>query len=301
MMNKKYKGVVVPMVTPLTAKGEIDREAVACIMAQFAQNNISPLVLGTTGESASFSEMESLEMLDAALSAKSKGQQVYAGLVSNEVADQSRRGKLYLDKGADVVVATLPGYYKLNDGQMKAHFEGLADELQGPLMVYNIKATTQMSIPLSVIAELSQHPHIWGLKDSERDLERLGESIQQYQDREDFSFFCGWGAQSAFSLKLGADGIVPSTGNIVPEMYKALYAAAQEGDQEIATHYQDLTDQVAKIYQGGKSLGESLAALKLMMNDKGWCQPYMKPPLSLLPKEQSEEVVHQWKSFYITN
>ncbi|GAB3649327.1 dihydrodipicolinate synthase family protein [Echinicola sediminis] len=294
-MKKKYQGVVVPMVTPLTAKGEIDTDAVGKIMEQFAANNISPLVLGTTGESASFSEKESVDMIKATMAAKSAGQQVYAGVVSNLVAEQHSRGKQYLDLGVDVIVATLPAYYVLSDEQMKVHFEQLAEHLQGPLMMYNIKATTQMSIPLAVVEEMSHHPHIWGLKDSERDISRMHSAIDQYREREDFSFFCGWGAQSANSLRTGADGIVPSTGNIVPEMYKELYSAALEGDDEKALHYQELTDEVAKIYQGGRSLGASLAALKLMMQQKGWCQPYMKPPLTKLSNGEQEKVLDHWQ------
>jgi len=294
-MKKKYQGVVVPMVTPITEKGEIDTEAVGIIMEQFAENGISPLVLGTTGESASFSEKESLDMIKATIAAKSASQQVYAGVVSNLVEEQHRRGKQYLDLGADVVVATLPAYYILSDDQMKVHFENLAEDLQGPLMMYNIKATTQMSIPLAVVEEMSQHPHIWGLKDSERDVSRMNAAIEQYRKREDFSFFCGWGAQSANSLRTGADGIVPSTGNIVPEMYRELYAASLEGDEEKALHYQELTDEVAKIYQGGRSLGASLAALKLMMHQKGWCQPFMKPPLTELDSKARKSLLKEWK------
>ncbi|QDH78518.1 dihydrodipicolinate synthase family protein [Echinicola soli] len=293
-MKKQYQGVVVPMVTPLTASREIDRGAVAKIMEEFAKNDISPLVLGTTGESASFSEKESLEMIKATVASKAAHQQVYAGVVSNLVEEQHRRGSQFLEHGVDAIVATLPAYYILSDDQMKWHFESLADHLNGPLLMYNIKATTQMSIPLSVVEEMSHHPHIWGLKDSERDISRMHAAIDQYQDREDFSFFCGWGAQSANSLRTGADGIVPSTGNIVPEMYKALYVAAMEGDEEKALHYQELTDEVAKIYQGGRSLGTSLAALKVLLQQKGWCQAYMKPPLTELTNSEAEMLIGHW-------
>lgn len=88
---------------------------------------------------------------------------------------------------------------------------------------------------------------------------------------------------------------MPSTGNIVPELYKALYTATQEGDEEKAVHYQELTDEVAKVYQGGRSLGASLAALKVLMHQKGWCQPFMKPPLTELDKSEVEKVLNEWQ------
>ena len=52
-MNKKHQGIVVPMVTPLTEELKIDTATVRRMIAAFAENNLSPLVLGTTGESAS--------------------------------------------------------------------------------------------------------------------------------------------------------------------------------------------------------------------------------------------------------
>lgn len=288
--RKKYSGVVVPMVTPLTKSKKIDFAAVERIVMSFSNNLISPLVLGTTGESASFDLKDGAELVKAAVASKGLNQHIYVGLVGNNVQQQITCGNKYFDLGADVVVATLPSYYVLTPDQMVAYYETLADQLPGPLMMYNIKATTQMSIPLEVVERLSRHDNIWGLKDSERDVERLKECIDTYEQRMDFSFFCGWGGQSANSLKWGADGIVPSTGNVVPEMYKQLYLAAIHKDEEEAQFFQTKTDEVARIYQEGRTLGQSLAALKVMMGVKDLCKPYMKPPLTELSDEETEKI-----------
>lgn len=286
--RKKYSGVVVPMVTPLTGSKKIDVAAVERIIKSFSDNDLSPLILGTTGESCSFSTKESEEMVKATVASKGSSQHIYVGLVGNNVQELVISGQKYFDLGADVVVATLPSYYLLTPAQMMAYYETLADQLPGPLMMYNIKATTQMSMPLEVVEQLSHHYNIWGLKDSERDLERLQKSITAYRQRKDFSFFCGWGGQSAHSLHLGADGIVPSTGNFVPELYKQLYLAAIHQKPEEADLYQRETDEVARIYQEGRSLGESIAALKVMMSVGDKCEPYMKPPLTELSDEEAE-------------
>ena len=55
---KKYKGVVVPMVTPVTREGFLDVEAVERIVCFFAENGVSPLLMGTTGEGNSVSGKE---------------------------------------------------------------------------------------------------------------------------------------------------------------------------------------------------------------------------------------------------
>jgi len=279
-MQKRFSGVVVPMITPLNADLTVDVVAVERIMQLFAQNNIHPLVLGTTGESSSIGENESCRLVDAAVNAKATGQMIYAGLVGNQVQSLIERGNKYIALGVDCVVATLPSYYVLTPIQMALFYTTLADKINGSVMMYNIKATTQMSIPLDVVSELSHHPNIWGLKDSERDAERMKECIETYKNRADFSYFCGWGAQSFGSLQMGADGIVPSTGNLVPEMYKKLWDAAINADWEECEKWQEETDKIATLYQKDRTLGESLAKLKALMSEKGICGKTMMPPLT---------------------
>jgi 4-hydroxy-tetrahydrodipicolinate synthase len=288
--DKKYAGVVVPMVTPLTKDLKIDTEAVKSIMLQFAQNNISPLVLGTTGESPSIGKKESETFVAIAVQCKQSNQLIYAGLVGNNVYDIIDSAKCYAGLGADVVVATLPSYYTLTPAQMENFYLQLAEQSPCPVMMYNIKATTQMTIPLDVVERLSKHPNIKGLKDSERDPERLKECIDAYKDNKDFSFFCGWGAQGLNSLEMGADGIVPSTGNIVPELYGKMYEAFVSQNFDAAKKYQQETDDVAVFYQKGRTLGQSLAALKMMMHTRNMCQPYMMPPLTELSAQEKNEL-----------
>ena len=58
MNNSKYRGVVVPMVTPVTQDGQLDTEAVKRIINYFADNKVSPLLMGTTGEGNSVSQAD---------------------------------------------------------------------------------------------------------------------------------------------------------------------------------------------------------------------------------------------------
>ena len=293
-MQKRFSGVVVPMITPLNKDFTVDVEAVERIMRLFDKYGIHPLVLGTTGESSSISATESYRFVEAAVRSKGKNQCVYAGLVGNQVQQLIERGNNYIQLGADCVVATLPSYYILTSQQMTAFYTQLANNIQGPVMMYNIKATTQMTIPLDVVEHLSHHPNIYGLKDSERDFERMKSCIETYKYREDFSYFSGWGAQSAGSLELGAAGIVPSTGNIVPEMYGKLYSAAMNKDWTECIKWQELTDKVAVIYQKNRTLGESLAALKVLMNSKGICGTILMPPLTESGKEENELIISRF-------
>ncbi len=279
-----------PMVTPFTAGGKVDEAAVLRICQNFARHGVSPLVLGTTGESASVSSEESKKVVAAAVKGLGGKAKVYAGISGNVLSQNIDNAKAYFDLGADMVVSVLPQYYALTPGQMLRYYEQLADALPR-LMMYNIPATTHMSIPLDVIAKLSQHPNICGLKDSERDAQRMEECIKTYREREDFSYFLGYAALSSASLKLGADGIVPSTGNFTPKMFQQLFDFGVAGNAVECERMQTETNEIAQIYQAGRTLGQSLAALKTMMSVLGLCEPNVAAPLTNLTPDEQKTVV----------
>ena len=297
--EKIFKGIIVPAVTPLTASFQLDTKAVEKIFANFYQHNISPFILGTTGESASLSNQVKTDYLQAAAKNKKAGSVLYAGISSNVFDESVEFAKLCADSAVDAVAATLPSYYALNDGQMLKYFEDLADAIPLPMIIYNIPATTHMSIPLEVIDELSMHPNIVAVKDSERSEERLMKSLELWKDRRDFGHFLGWAAKSALALIGGSDGLIPSTGNLAPEIYSAMWNAFTEKDFKEVYATQQLSDKYGNLYQEGKTLGESLWALKVLMQKKGLCEAVVMPPLQPMPAEEENKLIQSLK--VITN
>src|SRR5580698_10026102 len=74
------------------------------------------------------------------------------------------------------------------------------------------------------------HPRLAGIKDSEKDSERLKELLEKFGGQKDFSVFVGVGALMEKGLKLGADGIVPSVGNLIPQVCHQLCESAKSND-----------------------------------------------------------------------
>lgn len=292
----KYHGVVVPMATPVTSDGNIDVAAVERIVSNFVRHGVSPLIMGTTGEGNSVSAEQGVEMISAAAKVAKGRVTIYAGLAGNCIVEQKAAAKLFIEAGADVIAATLPCYYALTPEQMYGYYKDMADTLPVPLMLYNITITTHMSIPLDIIERLSHHPNIVGLKDSENNVPRLEEALRLFGGREDFAYFCGCAANSAVALKNGADGIVPSVGNYLPEAYQALYEAGIAGDTETAEKYQQMTIEIGKVNTEGMTLGQSLAGLKVIMNIYGLCETYMLPPLSELSDDAVEQIKSKFKA-----
>jgi len=293
--EKKYKGIIVPAVTPLNASFQIDEKAVEKIFTEFYRHDISPFILGTTGESASLPAKLRSDYLKAAAKNKKSGSVLYAGISSNVFDESVEFAKLCADHAVDAVAATLPSYYTLNNGQMLRYFEGLADAIALPLIIYNIPATTHMSIPLEVIDELSMHANIVAVKDSERSEERLMKSLELWKERRDFGHFLGWAAKSAMALIAGSDGLIPSTGNLVPEIYSTMWNAFTGKDFKEVYAMQLLSDKYGKLYQDDKTLGESLWALKVLMQEKGLCEAVVMPPLQPMGGEEEMKLIESLK------
>ncbi|MEO6733744.1 MAG: dihydrodipicolinate synthase family protein [Ferruginibacter sp.] len=288
-------GIIVPAITPLTTDYKLDESSVEKLFHRFYQNNISPFILGTTGESASLPVSVKNDYLIAAAKNKKAGTVLYAGISSNVFSESVEFTKRCAYHGVDVVAVTLPSYYALNEGQVKRYFEDLADAIPLPLVIYNIPATTHMSISLQLIDELSYHPNIIATKDSERSEERLQQSLALWKHRKDFGHFLGWAAKSAEALIGGSDGLVPSTANLVPEIYAAMLQAVKAGNIQQAYEMQRLSDLYGNLYQAGKTLGESLYALKRLMKEKDLCEPVVMPPLQALSNEEENKLIHTLK------
>jgi dihydrodipicolinate synthase/N-acetylneuraminate lyase len=279
MSNKKYTGIIVPAITPLTEKLQLDEAAVEKIFLSFYKYDIAPFILGTTGEAASLPLAVKKDYVLAAEKNKKMGTLLYAGIASNVITESIELAAYCCLHAVDVAVATLPSYYSLTEKQMLQYFKTLADNITIPLFIYNIPATTHMSIPLQVIDELSQHKNIVGIKDSERSEERMQQSLKLWKERTDFHYILGWAAKSADALLLGADGLVPSTGNLYPGIYADMMTAFHKGDKEKLFAIQQLSDEYGALYQSNRTLGESLLELKTLMNKKGLCEAVVMPPL----------------------
>src|SRR5947207_15725820 len=108
--NKKYQGVIVPAVTPLSANYKLDEDAVEKIFAGFYQHNVSPFILGTTGEAASLPIEIKKAYVRKAVAIKRNNTVLYAGISSDCLNDSVDFAKFCFDNGVDAVAATLPSY-----------------------------------------------------------------------------------------------------------------------------------------------------------------------------------------------
>jgi 4-hydroxy-tetrahydrodipicolinate synthase len=161
--------------------------------------------------------------------------------------------------------------------------------------------TTGISVPLDAVQKLLGHPRLAGIKDSENNPARLEETMRRFGGKKDFAVFVGVGALMEKGLKLGADGIVPSVGNLIPDVCQKLCVAAQNGRWSDAEIFYSRMSDVAAVYQKGRTLNESLAALKAAVSCRVLCAPVVLPPLQSLAAMEVEKIRSVMEQLHLLN
>lgn len=273
------KGAIIPMVTPFTPDGQLDEDGAANMIEHIASNGLGIFILGTTGEAASVAPNDRRSLVKIALRIAGGRVPVLAGISGNLVSASSAAAADYHRLGVDAVVAHLPSYYKLTPEEIARYFLDLADEIPGNLLAYNIPQTTHMSIPVDIVERIAKHPKIVGFKDSEPCASRMEMIAAAFAKRADFAIFMGSSYLSTAAMRCGFDGVVPSTGNLVPSMWREFCVAAEKGFWDQAEELQSRLNIVATVIQDGRTLGQSLAILKAALFERGLCGPTVQRPL----------------------
>ncbi len=299
--GSKYHGAVVPLVTPFTAGGGLDEAALDRVVDLMIAGGVEGVfVLGTTGEGAHVPRELRRQLVAQTVRRVNRRALVFAGLGDVRESDLAEANQFF-GVGADAVVAHPPISEKVKPEQLQVWFKTLLDRLEGPLLLYNMPMTTGMSIPLDAVEQLLGHPRLAGIKDSENNPKRLEELLSRFGGKKDFSVFVGVGALMEKGLKLGADGIVPSVGNLIPDVCHQLCVAARQTDAAGMAGHVLRMNTVASLYQKGRTLNESLAVLKAAMFCRGLCEPEVLPPLRRVSSAEVEKIRRQMTELHLLN
>jgi 4-hydroxy-tetrahydrodipicolinate synthase len=286
----KYQGAVVPMITPITAAGGLDVTALDRIVSALLAGGVEGIfVLGTTGEGVNVPKPLRKLLIEQTVARVKNRILVYAGLGDIQSGDVSEANEFFRI-GADAVVVHPPISNPVPAGELYGWYRALLDQLDGPVILYNMPPTTGVSIPLDAIEKLVSHPRVVGIKDSENNPKRLEELLRRCGGRSGFSIFVGVGALMQQGLRLGANGIVPSVGNLIPDVCQNLYLSARRGDWSRAENYFSQMNEVSALYQKGRTLNESLSVLKAAAHCRGLCEPHVLPPLLPLSASAMEKL-----------
>ncbi len=223
-----FKGSFVAIVTPMHDDGSVDYVSLAALVEFHINAGTDGIVsVGTTGESATLSFTQHVDVVKATVAAVNGRCTVVVGSGANSTEES-----LYLQNetqslGIDGFLSVVPYYNKPEQRGMIAHFTALADAATVPVILYNVPGRTVADMLPETVATLAKHPNIVGLKDATGDLQRLKDT-QTLVDSE-FLFLSGDDATGCEFMNLGGHGVISVTANIVPRQMKMMCDAALSG------------------------------------------------------------------------
>jgi len=170
--NRPFGTVLTAMITPFTKDDKVDIEGAARLAKHLVElGNDGIVVNGTTGESATTTEIEKNQVLKAVLEEVGSRAKVVAGVGSNDTAHTVGLAKDAAKLGAHGVLVVTPYYNKPTQAGVYAHFKTVADATDLPLMMYDIPGRAGIPIETETLLRLSEHPRIVANKDAKNNLE----------------------------------------------------------------------------------------------------------------------------------
>lgn len=230
-------GAMTAIVTPMR-DGSPDYAALEALVNEQIAAGIQGLVaVGTTGESATLTVPEHLEVISQTLSFAAGRVPVIAGAGGNSTAEAIELSRASEAAGAQALLQVTPYYNKPTQEGLFRHFEAIAGASKLPIILYNVPGRTSCDMQPETIARLSELPTIVAVKESTGDMRRASEIFQLCGDKiillsgDDFTSFP--------LLCLGGRGMISVVSNILPGPVARMCKAAAAGDWDSARkeHY----------------------------------------------------------------
>jgi 4-hydroxy-tetrahydrodipicolinate synthase len=164
-MAAEIGGVLTAMVTPFADDGSVDESAARRLAGHLVANGSHGVVVaGTTGESPTLSDEETVSLLRAVKAEVGDRATVVCGTGSNDTRHSEHLSAAAAEAGADAVLVVTPYYNKPNRAGILAHYDAVADAAGIPVIVYNIPSRVVVNIPPDLLAELGQIDNILAVK-----------------------------------------------------------------------------------------------------------------------------------------
>ena len=212
------QGSFVAIVTPFKKNGEVDYAALENLIDWHIDEGTNGIVsVGTTGESATLSIYEHIDVIEHTVKYVNKKLPVIAGTGANstqEAIDLSIEAKL---KGADYTLLVTPYYNKPNQNGLIAHYEKIADTVEMGHILYNVPSRTACDLIPKTVDILSSHKNIVAIKEAVDDMKRIKELVDISKKHENFSVLSGDDPTFANALTIGAHGVISVAANIIPK------------------------------------------------------------------------------------
>lgn len=233
-MYKDYFGeILTAMVTPFDSNGHIDWPALDNLVEHLLANGSDTLVVtGSTGEAATLSTAEKLQIYAHVTAQVGERAKVIAGTGTNntkETIDLTQRAQAL---GVHGIMLVAPYYNKPPQDALFAHFQAVATTCKLPILVYNVPGRTACNILPATILRLAEIDNIYGVKEASGNLDQVSEIAALAPS--DFVIYSGDDSLTLPILAVGGHGVVSVASHLIGHQLKAMVQAYKQGEVQQA-------------------------------------------------------------------
>ena len=283
MKKPLFTGACTALVTPFL-EGKVNYPMLEQLIRHQLDAGINTVVLaGTTGESATLTDDEKLEMVRRAKAYTGNDCIIIAGTGSNSTAHAARLSFAAEEAGADGLLIVSPYYNKATPEGLFAHYLTIAKTVSLPIIAYNVPGRTGVDIPVSVYERLNDIPNVVGVKEASTDITKVTRICRSC---DELTVWSGNDDHAVASIALGAKGVISVLSNVLPMQTQAMALAALDGDFDTAAALQQDMHPLVDLLFAEVNPIPVKAAMKYIGYDCGDC----RLPLTGLSKENQAKL-----------
>ena len=280
-------GSIVALVTPMLSDGAVDKEGLATLIEYHIQSGTAALgIAGTTGESATLTMSEHIDVIQFAVEQAAGRIPVVAGTGSNSTHEAIELTVAAAAAGAEYSLLVTPYYNKPPQEGLYRHFCKVAAAVNIPIILYNVPSRTGIDLSNETVLRLSEVGNIAGLKDATGDVQRGGALIAKLPDT--FSVYSGDDATAFDLMSLGGRGNVSVTANIAATQVAEVCRLAIAGDIEGAGKINAELDAL----NNALFIEPNTIPIKWAMLELGMIKDGIRLPLVALSSKHQETVLN---------
>ena len=229
MKNPYFGRLLTAMVTPFNADGSVNYEKAADLAEWLINNGSDGLVVaGSTGEAATMSAEEKLELFRVVVNRINKRVPVIAGTGSNNTADSVKMTKMAEAMGVDGALIVGPYYNKPTQEGFYQHFAAVAQSTGLPIIVYNVPGRTASNISPAIVARLAaDFENIVAIKEAAGNVAQVAELYSVLP--EEFTIYSGDDGLIIPFMSVGATGLISVLSNIGGGILQDVMQAYEDG------------------------------------------------------------------------
>ncbi|SDA37517.1 4-hydroxy-tetrahydrodipicolinate synthase [Methanobrevibacter millerae] len=285
-----FEGTYVAMVTPFTEDLKIDEEGFRSNINYLIDNGVSGLVgAGTTGESATMDHDEHRRVIEILVDEVDGRVQTVAGTGSNATSEALDLTQFACDAGADAALVITPYYNKPQQHALVKHFETISDNVDIPIIAYNVPSRTGINIDVDTVVELAKLDNVEAIKEASGSVDKVSDiyralSLEGLED--EFNILSGEDSLTLPIMAVGGTGVISASANIDVKRMVLMVDSILNDDYERALelHY-EMLDFIRACF-----VESNPVPVKTGMNLMGLPSGPLRQPLAPL-KEESLEIL----------